>query len=86
MIYSDIKRLKNSLKDMGYDANIELNLDRSEIDGDELSAVIDVTCQGRHVELILSYYRNDEGTWELSRDLEYEEDDLIDYFNELVII
>ena len=83
IIYSDIKRLKNSLKDMGYDAKITLNLDRSEIDGDELSAVLDVTCQGRYAELTLSYYRNDESMWELSRDLEYEEDDLVEYFNEL---
>ena len=83
IIYSDIKRLKNSLKDMGYDAKIVLNLDRSEIDGDELSAVLDVTCQGRYAELTLSYYRNDESMWELSRDLEYEADDLIEYFNEL---
>ena len=83
IIYSDIKRLKNSLKDMGYDAKIVLNLDRSEIDRDELSAVLDVTCQGRYAELTLSYYRNDESMWELSRDLEYEADDLIEYFNEL---
>lgn len=83
IIYSDIKRLKNSLKDRGYDAKITLNLDRSEIDEDELSAVLDVTCQGRYAELTLSYYRNDESMWELSRDLEYEEDDLIEYFNEL---
>lgn len=33
--------------------------------------------------MTLSYYRNDENMWELSRDLEYEADDLIDYFNEL---
>ena len=83
IVYSDIKRLKNSLKDMGYDAKITLNLDRSEIDEDELSAVLDVTCQGKYAELTLSYYRNDESMWELSRDLEYEADDLIEYFNEL---
>ena len=42
-----------------------------------------VICQGRYAELTLSYYRNDESMWELSRDLEYEEDDLVEYFNEL---
>lgn len=83
IIRSDIKQLKDSLKAMGYAAKIALNLDRSEVDEDELSAVLDVTCQGKYAELTLSYYRNDENMWELSRDMEYEADDLIDYFNEL---
>ena len=83
IIRSDIKQLTDSLKAMGYAAKIVLNLDRSEVDEDEMSAVLDVTCQGKYAELTLSYYRTDENIWELSRDLEYEADDLIDYFNEL---
>lgn len=82
VIDHDIYYVRDSLKSRGYDCTVKLNARESEIYSDSMDVAVDVEYNGINLQLMLTYELQD-GEWYLSRDIEYEVDDLIDYINDM---
>lgn len=82
VIDHDINYVRDSLKSQGYNCTAKLNRRESEIYSDSMDVAVDFQYNGANLQLMLTYELQD-GEWYLSRDIEYEVDDLIDYINDM---
>lgn len=82
VIDHDIDYVRDSLQSQGYNCTAKLNRRESVIYSDSMDVAVDVQYNGANLQLMLTYELQD-GEWYLSRDIEYEVDDLIDYINDM---
>lgn len=82
VINHDIDYVHDSLQSQGYNCTAKFNRRESEIYSDSMDVAVDVQYNGANLQLMLTYELQD-GEWYLSRDIEYEVDDLIDYINDM---